>query len=199
MPIWSWWTTTSATGPGQQNHRDRALAGQRDGVAAVLREHANKLNRPTGFAIHTGEARLFSLTPAEPRAHLARTHNLEWVFVKGKPDVVGPQVVSLANAIKGLPEKWPADDRKKIEQEVRKVLGLSALDDDQSATWVHAAIRDIVQCRPPLSEVVERNQGSCSFGGFSIVLCPTRVPVRHTHHLAVRLRITHRSLIAALD
>jgi hypothetical protein len=168
-------------------------------LAAVLREHANKLVRPTGFAIYTGEAKLFSLTPAEPRAHLlARTHNLEWVFVKGKPVVVGPQVVALANAIKQLPEEWPADDRRKIEREVRKLLGLPA-SDDESTSWVRAAMRDIVQCRPPLSEVVERNHGLLFIRWILSRIIPYPCFLFDTHHLAVRLRITHRSLIATMD
>lgn len=169
-------------------------------LAAVLREHANKLARPTGFAIHTGEAKLFSLTPAEPRAHLlARTHNLEWVFVKGKPDVVGPQVAGLAKAIRRLPENWPAEDRGRIEQQVRDLLGLPASDDDEAVPWAHAAMRDVIQCRPPLSEVVERNHGLLFIRWVLHRVMPYPCFLFDTHHLAVRLRVTHKSLTAALS
>jgi hypothetical protein len=169
-------------------------------LAAVLREHANKLQRPTGFAIHTGEARLFSITPAEPRAHLlARTHNLEWVFIKGKPDVVGPQVASLAHAIKELPEAWPVDDRERIEIEVRKLLGLRSPEDEEAPDWINVAMRDVTQCRPPISELAERNHGLLFVRWILHRILPYPCFLFDTHHLAVRLRATHRSLLDALN
>lgn len=169
-------------------------------LAAVLREHANKLERPTGFAIHTGEARQFSVSPAEPRAHLlARTHNLEWVFTKGRPDVVGRQADTLAAAIQCLPKTWPGDNRAWVEHEVRKLLGLPASDDDPAAAaWVPAALRDIAQCRPPLSEMVERNHGLLFLRWVLHRILPYPCFLFDTHHLAVRLRVTHASLVAAL-
>ncbi|WP_165071840.1 hypothetical protein [Paludisphaera rhizosphaerae] len=168
-------------------------------LAAVLREHANRLNRPTGFAIHTGEARMFSLTPAEPRAHLlARTHNLEWVFIKGNPSAVGPQVASLANAIRSLPESWPYEDRGAIEIEVRKLLALPDPESDDTPGWINAAIRDVAQCRPPVSEVAHRNHGLLFVRWVLHRILPYPCFLFDTHHLAVRLRVTHASLVAAM-
>jgi hypothetical protein len=47
-------------------------------LAAVLREHSNRLGRTTGFALRSGHLADSSVTPAEPRAHaVARAHNLE--------------------------------------------------------------------------------------------------------------------------
>jgi hypothetical protein len=170
-------------------------------LAAVLREHANKLPRPTGFAIHTGEAKQFSVTPAEPRAHLlARTHNLEWVFVKGQPDIVGPQADCLAAAIRKLPERWPTDNRAGIEFEVRELLALPKSDEEADApSWAKAAMRDFAQCRAPLSEMVERNHGLLFVRWILHRILPYPCFLFDTHHLAVRLRVTHRSLISALE
>lgn len=169
-------------------------------LAAVLREHTINLTRPTGFAIHTAEARQFSVTPTEPRAHLlARTHNLEWVFAKGRSDIVTRQAISLATAIRRLPVKWPMDDRIRIEWEIRDLLGLPQSDDDPGAgLWVSAAMRDITQCRPPLSEMVERNHGLLFVRWILQRILPYPCFLFDTHHLAVRLRVTHASLEAAI-
>lgn len=169
-------------------------------LAAVLREHANPLDRPTGFAIHTAEARQFSLTPTEPRAHLlARTHNLEWVFSKGNPDLVGLQADSLAVAIQRLPEKWPAENRVWVEHEVRKLLGLPVdVDAADAVAWLPSAIRDVAQCRPPLSEIVERNHGLLFVRWLLQRILPYPCFLFDSHYLALRLRVTHRSLLEAM-
>lgn len=169
-------------------------------LTSVLREHANQLKRPTGFAIHTGEAKQFSITPAEPRAHLlARTHNLEWVFTKGNAVRVGCQADSLATAIHRLPEKWPADDRGWVEQEVRKLLGLPvSAECSDAVNWLPGAMRDVAQCRPPLSEMVERSHGLLFVRWVLHRILPYPCFLFDTHYLALRLRVTHSSLVAAL-
>src|SRR5947209_7647040 len=94
-------------------------------VAAVLREQANRGNRATGFALHTGKPEALWLTPAEPRRHLiARAYNLEWVFLKSNPSDVIRQAAILAGAIRSLPSKWPGDDYERALVVMTSLLGL---------------------------------------------------------------------------
>ncbi len=64
------------------------------------------LERPTGFAIHTGQPQALWLAPAESRLHLiARAYNLEWVFLKADPSEVVRQSTILAEASPVAPSK----------------------------------------------------------------------------------------------
>jgi hypothetical protein len=92
-------------------------------LAAVLREQANSVERPTGFAIHTGRPEALWLTPAEPRSHLiARAYNLEWVFLKSGAGRVIQQASILAEAIRTLPPTWPGDDYAETMKNARNIL-----------------------------------------------------------------------------
>src|SRR5262249_46850596 len=130
-------------------------------LAGTLRERANQVERPTGFALHTGQPERLWLTPAESRRHLiARAYNLEWVFLKSESTDVIRQATILAEAIRSLPQNWPGDDHVRTIEVMKKLLGIgSQLGDGNEPNWVAAALTAIEDCRPPLTELSERNHG----------------------------------------
>jgi hypothetical protein len=174
-----------------------------NGVAltAVLREQANLVARPTGFAIHTGRPEGLWLTPAEPRRHLiARAYNLEWVFLKSEPIVVVRQATILAEAIRSLPSHWPGDDHGKAIENVRVLLGLTSPPDSPDApSWFEPALTDVETCRPPLTELSERNHGLVFLRWLLQRIFPYPCFLLDTARLAARLRISHAALGQALS
>jgi hypothetical protein len=169
-------------------------------LAAVLREHANKLALPTGFAIHTGRPQELWLTPAESRLHLiARAYNLEWVFLKSDPRDVVRQSTILAAAIRSLPASWPGDDYAKAIENVQGLLGLKPQPGGQIApSWVGTALADVENCRPPVTELSERNHGLVFLRWLLQRILPYPCFLLDTYRLAARLRISHDSLQRAL-
>jgi CheY-like chemotaxis protein len=165
-------------------------------LAAVLREQANLLERPTGFAIHTGRPEALWLTPAEPRRHLiARAYNLEWVFLKSEPADVVRQATILAGAIRSLPSSWPGDDYAKVMENAQTLLGLGPeLPDQAASNWAGAALADVENCRPPLTELSERNHGLVFLRWLLHRILPYPCFFYDSHGLAARLRISHASL-----
>jgi hypothetical protein len=173
-----------------------------NGVAltAVLREQANPVARPTGFAIHTGNPEALWLTPAEPRRHLiARAYNLEWVFLKSNPPDVIRQSEILAAAIRSLPSEWPGDDHERALEVATGLLGLAPLLSESGPTWVAPALTEIENCRPPLTELSERNHGLIFLRWMLHRIFPYPCFLLDAHRLAARLRVTYKSLQASLD
>ncbi len=169
-------------------------------LSAVLREHAGRLDRPTGFALNTGNPAALWMTPAETRAHLiARAYNLEWVFLKSESERNIQQATSLASAIRRLPQRWPGADHDGATRLVLSLLGLAKTPDDGTAPpWTPMALSDIEVCRPPLTELAERNHGLLFLRWLLQRILPYPCFLHDSHRLAARLRITHGSLISAL-
>ena len=169
-------------------------------LAAVLREHASALNRPTGFAIHTGQPDKLWLTPAETRRHLiARAYNLEWVFLKQESNEIFRHAPILAASVRALPARWPTDDHQKALGNVRSLLGLGREDDTSSPVWAAAAMADVEGCRPPFTELSECNHGLVFLRWLLQRILPYPCFLLDSYRLAARLRITHASLGPALE
>jgi hypothetical protein len=169
-------------------------------LAAVLREQANRIDRPTGFAIHTGKPDELWLSPAEPRRHLiARSYNLEWVFLKSNPTDVIRHATILASAIRSLPQRWPGDDHERALQVVKGLLGLAPWSGEETEpAWLGPALTEVENCRPPLTELSERNHGLVFLRWLLHRILPYPCFLLDTHRLAARLRISHTSLQQAL-
>jgi hypothetical protein len=187
--------------------------GSRDGVgqialrpengvalAPLLREHAGSLQRPTAFAMHTGHPERLWLTPAEPRRHLiARAYNLEWIFLKSESRSVLRQAPILAAAVRKLPQSWPTDDHDKALRNARTLLGLGQTDDTDTPGWVSNAMVDVEGCRPPLTELSERNHGLVFLRWLLQRILPYPCFLLDSHWLAARLYVSHQALQAALE
>jgi hypothetical protein len=168
-------------------------------LASLLREHAGSLTRPTGFAMHTGHPERLWLTPAEPRRHLiARAYNLEWIFLKHEPESVLRQAPILAAAVRKLPQSWPTDNHSKALRNVRMLLGLGQPDESETPDWVSSAMVDVEGCRPPLTELSERNHGLVFLRWLLQRILPYPCFLLDSHWLAARLYVSHQALQAAL-
>jgi hypothetical protein len=170
-------------------------------LSALLREHAGKLDRPTGFALNTGNPAALWITPAETRAHIiARAYNLEWIFLKDDGEQNIRQATSLAEAIRALPRQWPGEDHEKATNLVLNLLGLMKGDDEDSVpTWTTTALSEVESCRPPLTELAERNHGLLFLRWLLQRILPYPCFLYDSHRLASRLRVSHPSLQAALN
>jgi hypothetical protein len=166
-------------------------------LAALLREHSPGSARPTGFAIHTAQPDALWLSPAEPRRHLiARAYNLEWVFLKSNPSDVVRQATILANAIRSLPNEWPVNNHERTLAVITKLLGLGH---EPTPIWTAAALADVEDCRPPMTELSERNHGLVFLRWLLHRILPYPCFLLDSHRIAARLRITHAALEHALD
>lgn len=170
-------------------------------LSALLREHAGKLDRPTGFALNTGNPRELWITPAETRAHIiARAYNLEWVFLKDDGEQNIKQATSLAEAIRELPHHWPGEDHDRATNLVLNLLGLMKGDDEDSVpNWTTTALSEVESCRPPLTELAERNHGLLFLRWLLQRILPYPCFLYDSHRLASRLRVSHSSLQTALS
>lgn len=171
-----------------------------NGVAlgAILREHCRETKRPTGFAIHTAEPEKLWITPAEPRAHvIARAYNLEWVFLKTDPLQVLHQSAELARAVQRLPVNWPGAEHEATATQVLELLGFDPA--AVSHSWEIIAYRDVETCRPPITELAERNHGLLFLRWLLQRILPYPCFLIDSYRLAARLRTTHLSLNAALS
>jgi hypothetical protein len=170
-------------------------------LASVLREHVQRdQDRAIAFAIHS--AHLPDLTgglPPEFREHVvARAHNLEWVFPKGpthetRTRLYG-QIPSLASAVRELPGSWTVDDPEQRWEIVKSLLALRS-----DAIWVEAALEDVRRCHPPVHELSERSHGLAFLRWLLHRILPYPCFLWDTHRLSARLRVTHESLLSALE
>lgn len=171
-------------------------------VTGVLRSHApteGESGEPRAFALHSG--RLEGLSeglPAERREPvLARALNLEWVFAKGQEYEGVPlprQIASLAFAVQALPVSWPRGDLKKVKRLTAKFLGLEVKD-----SWAELAWADVERCHPPIHELSEHSHGLAFLRWLLHRILPYPTFLWDSHHLAARLRVTHESLVKALE
>jgi len=163
-------------------------------LAAVLREHANASPHfpPTGFALITGKANYAGPLPAERRPHvISRLTNVEWFFEKANDSAdTAQKTVSLANAIRSLPESVPQH------------LGtIDALVDYLGAgsSGLCERYRDAVErCRPPIHHLAERSHGLVVLRWLLHRILPHAAFLLDTFHLAARLGVSPDSLQAEL-
>jgi hypothetical protein len=106
----------------------------RDGLALaeVLRSHVDAdqhAGRPTAFALHSGAlGRLSRDLPGEIVEYaLARVHNLEWVFTKGRDERLSGRFVEFAEVVNKLPHPWPTEPAAGREA-LLELLALDAAD-----------------------------------------------------------------------
>ena len=99
-------------------------------LSALLREHVDRSERDrlTAFALHSGHLEdIQGRLPAVAVQHvIARLNNLEWAFPKTEPRRY-VQMLSLANAVRQLPRRWPVGSDSS-EAEVRRLLGMDEND-----------------------------------------------------------------------
>jgi CheY-like chemotaxis protein len=168
-------------------------------LAAVLRAHtyvARKPDSPTAFGILSAHLReLAGDLPPRHREHvIARAHNLEWVFEKSshRPDLVR-QFSSLADAVRRLPQEWPVDSPEETRLHIRSLLALP------DADWSERAFEEVEGCHPPIHELSEWTHGLEVLRWLLHRIFPYPCFLFDTRYLAARLRVTHSSLIEALD
>lgn len=169
-------------------------------LATVLRAHAEaERGTPTAFALRS--AHLPDLTapfPPEPRLHvLSRRCNLEWVFPKADADSREhnrqvQQMVSLAMAVRSLPDHWPDDDAEATREIIEKWLAVP------TQRWQPQAWRDVAECHPPIHNLSERMHGLLFLRWFLHQILPYPCFLWTTNRLATRLRVTHQSLLDSL-
>ena len=188
----SWPTRDNATEMGLKPMDGLALA-------AVLRAHTYVNHRaPSPVAFGILSAHLPELAGGLPPRHrehmIARAHNLEWVFQKSTPrqDLIR-QFVSLANAVKDLPPEWPVDRPEDARVHLKTLLDLPDGD------WTERAVEEIEECHPPIHELSEWTHGLELLRWLLHRIFPHPCFLLDTHYMAARLRVTHTSLVAALE
>jgi hypothetical protein len=170
-------------------------------LAAVLRGHIERRRTapPSAFALYTAHLRDLSggFPPAFQEHIIARGNNLEWAFSKVSGDSAFPlhkQIMSLASAVRVLPEVWPSDE---IDQTKRQVDGLLGL--DAESPWTVRAWEDIEACHPPLHEMSERSHGLAFVRWLLHRILPYPCFLYDAQYLAARLRVTPASLRRAFQ
>ena len=169
------------------DERDAAPPGRRPrtgiSLLAILRDHLlTESDRPVGFAINT--ARFHDLPTYLPRPvtrhALARANNFEWVFDKTREDDI-KRICHLAEACHTLPNDWvDVDALGKLEE-------LLALPDE---SWLEAARRDVMRCRPPVHELSRATDGLALIRWLLQRILPYPCFLYGHERLAVRLGVT---------
>jgi hypothetical protein len=137
---------------GNWSGSKESLTSPSNGLAlgAVVREQIGELSGRgvTGIALYSGQVdEIAGTLPNDVRAFaVARLTNIEWVFEK-QDQAAHEGVVSLANAIRGLPRNWPEASTKAT----KSLHGLLSL--DPKAPYAATAIEDIAACHPPIHEL----------------------------------------------
>lgn len=169
-------------------------------LAAVLRAHTEELRAesPTAFAIYSSYLPdLSGNLPPESREHIiARAHNLEWAFPKGRINDgirLDVQIASLARAVCKLPTSWPKDQPNRLRNVVKQLLRLAG-----RGPWVMRAWQDMETCRAPIHELSERSHGLAFLRWLLHRILPYPCFLWDINRLAVRLRVTQKSLNLAL-
>jgi CheY-like chemotaxis protein len=168
-------------------------------LAEILKSHLRSKKAPTpiAFAVLSGElSRLTDPFPAHSREHMvAQTTNLEWAFQKGKPNkTIAKQFVSLATAVTQLPKAWPHDSLKDLHDLLQKLLSIPS-----EAFWKETAISDLLKCHPPVRELSTWSHGLAFIRWLLHTILPYPCFLMDARQVAVRLRITYQSFLAALE
>jgi hypothetical protein len=110
------------------------------------------------------------------------------------PDPTPRQAAILAAAVRRLPETWAPDDSAATEARVIGLLGLPS-----DGPWSAEALRDVYNCRPPLTELSAKNHGLLFLRWRLQRIMPYPCFLHDSYRLAARLRVSHESLLGALN
>ncbi len=134
-----------------------------------------------------------------PRSHLhqiARANNVEWVFAKKKEENLFPleqQALSLAIAMRDLPEEWPVESPRRMREILEDHLALP------KAEWRDQAWRQVEGCHPPIHELSPPTHAVNFVRWMLHSILPYSTFLWDFRHLAARLRVTPKSLKEALE
>lgn len=164
-------------------------------LAASLRRNACVLDRkasPVGIALLSGKVEELSAPfPPQPRTHLlARHYNLEWVFLKSDPERARG-IVSLARAIRGIPEAW--GDGIQAPDEVADAFGVKNAPDLETC-WT-----EVERCHPPISEITQWSHGLAFVRWLLHQVLPYPCFLWDSHRVAARLRVSHAAFRRLLN
>jgi hypothetical protein len=167
-------------------------------LAAVFRSHSTASSQKA-FALHSGRLDGLSggLPPASHLHLIARSNNLEWVFSKTDTDNARPlqeQVLSLARALHQLPPTWPVSQPTRIRKNLEDLLKIPA-----RAAWRDRAWKHVEDCHPPIHELSPPTHGLAFVRWLLHSILPYATFLWDFRYLAARLRVTPRSLAAALN
>jgi hypothetical protein len=181
----------------ERDERDCIALKPMNGLALlqVLKSHEIRLERsPTAFVLRS--AHLEDLTSGkspDTRLHsIARQHGLEWVLEKTSenPRLANQLtlILSLADAVADLPEKWPTDNREIAIDLFRKWLRIP------ETTWQALAWQDIEDCHPPVHELAKHRDGMRLVRWMAQRILPYPCFLMNESRLAARLKVTLVSL-----
>ncbi|GIJ51667.1 hypothetical protein Val02_85530 [Virgisporangium aliadipatigenens] len=172
-------------------------------LAAVLRSASKPLRRgrqPIGITLRTGQ--LDELTVGLPRGVrqplVAAAHDLEWVVAKQQEQVVSldqsdtdplGQVATLAKALFSYPSAWSSRTARET--------GLRWLS-VPSRDWESLAIRQALQCRPPIEVASTSQHGLAWVRWLAQRILPFPTFLLSVNRTATLLGITGSSLLRIL-
>jgi CheY-like chemotaxis protein len=181
---------------------ESASRAPRDGLAVIaslrsrlipgLSERVLRPGPPRAIAFALWSANLEEATLELPRYTLpnvfAREHNLEWVFRRSEvSERVGAQrIASLARAVVALGGGRFDDDW------IFRALGVSDVE------WGSTAIRDVLDCHPPLFELAPRTGGLAVLRWLLHRVLPYPCFLLDERQLRARLRVDDLSSAAPL-
>jgi hypothetical protein len=166
-------------------------------LAAVYRSHSNA-RMQKAFALHSGRLDGLSggLPPASHLHVIARANNLEWVFSKTDTDNARPlpeQVISLARGLSRLPDSWPTTQPSRMRKILEELLNVP------ERAWRDRAWQQVQDCHPPIHELSPPTHGVAFIRWLLHSVFPYATFLWDFRHLAARLRVTPRSLKAAVN
>lgn len=173
--------------------RDKLALWPANGIAlaAILREQSRDFP-PTGYALISGKPDVFGHVPSERRPHIiSRLSNLEWFFEKKQAADAVSKMISLASAIRSLPEN--VQKGMGTVDKLLDFLGIPA--DHRLRERYHGAVE---RCRPPIHHLAERSHGLVVLRWLLHRIIPHTCFLVDSLQLAARLRVTSVSLMAAL-
>jgi hypothetical protein len=171
-----------------------------DGFAlvAVLRAHAENVERPKAFALRTGHPQEISrpLPPDRREYAISHRYNLEWVFPKAGDDGMRAvqRIASLARAVRELPDSWPFNDPKLTQRIVHKLLAFP-----EDAEWGPRALVDVEACHPPVHELSAGTHGLAFLRWLLHQILPYPCFLWDSQRLAARLHVSHEVVNVALE
>lgn len=167
-------------------------------VAEILRSYYRgaKSQRPVAFAVLSGDlASLTSPFPPTSREHMvASLVKVEWAFPKDKPLAdLSRQLISLANGVRALPQKWPSDSNTEKDKILQSLLAVPDTD------WAAAAIGDVSRCHPPIQELSTWSHGLAFLRWMLQRILPYPTFLLDDTQVALRIGISVESFCAAMQ
>jgi hypothetical protein len=168
-----------------------------DGLALIATLKSNLSNdhnrTPTAFALRSGELKSVSgtLSPNNREHALAKMLDLDWVFQKG-PNAKNfeIEVLSLARAVKSLPNPWPT-----VKESCAALLTLLKLGEN---SWYQRALNDVEKAKPPQDVYAETTNGMAVIRWLLHDVLPFPTFLLDERYLSARLHIRPPSFRKAL-